>query len=195
MKSIYLPEKIPTLKTERLILRQLNEGDVRDYFEFCSDPDVMHTWGTKTHSSIEETQALIDLHIQNLQERKAIRWGIEMNGKIVGDIGFWRVVPERYRAEVGAKLGKPLWSNGYMQEAGSAIIDYGFEVMRLHSIEASIETQNIGAIKLVDKLGFQLEGTNREHSFCSWREKFIDTQQYAVLDHEWIGARRCEGVV
>lgn len=66
------------------------------------------------------------------------------------------------RAEIGFGLGKAAWGKGYIQEAGEALIDYGFNTLKLRRIEAEIDPDNSASAKALDKLGFIREGLLRQ---------------------------------
>lgn len=179
---------IPRIATPRLVLREITEADLDSYNALCSDPEVMKTWGTPPHLTKNETLSLIRYLKKAHEERMMFRWGIALKGKeetLVGDVGFWRFVKERYRAEAGAKLAKPLWSGGYMTEALAACVEFGFLGMGLHSVEANVDPSNTGAIRLVQKVGFVQEGMLREHSYDCFTDSFIDTALFSVTAGRW----------
>jgi ribosomal-protein-alanine N-acetyltransferase len=71
-----------------------------------------------------------------------------------------------------------------MSEALSAIIDLGFQEMELNRIEAVVMPENLGSIRLLEKLGFHNEGKLREYE--NWGEKgFTDLFMLSLLRKEW----------
>lgn len=70
-----------------------------------------------------------------------------------------------------------------MTEAMKAILHYGFEVMRLHRMEAFIGPDNFPSLKLVQRFGFQKEGVLREHYQVDGRME--DSVAYGLLRHEF----------
>src|SRR5690606_29302326 len=96
----------PTLHSERLFLRQVVESDVQEVFELRSD-----TANTKYVSRpIQETRQYAIDHIRKIEKdiktNKSINWAITLKGqdKLVGLIGFVRIQPKNFRAEVGYVL-------------------------------------------------------------------------------------------
>ncbi len=67
-----------------------------------------------------------------------------------------------------------------MQEALSTVIHYGFEVMKLHTIEADVDPNNTASIKLLERNKFVKEGYFKENYF--FEGKFYDTVVYSLLD-------------
>ena len=185
-RAIHFPEE-RNIETPRLLLRPLREADLEAYFAICSDPEVMRTWGTKPHASLEDTRQLLAFLDESYRLGLSARWGVEekATGRLVGDVGFWRFVKERFRAEVGAKLARDCWSRGYMTEALVAVVGFGLEAMGLHSVEANVDPGNPGAIRLVEKAGFEREGLLREHSYDWETGRFVDTALFSAVRTRW----------
>jgi ribosomal-protein-alanine N-acetyltransferase len=115
----------------------------------------------------------------------SVTWAIclKEDSKLIGTIVFWNIKKEHYRAEVGYILHPDHWGKGIMQEAITAVIDYGFKVMRLHSIEANVNPGNAASIKLLERNKFIREAYFRENYY--YNGKFLDTAIYSLLTDEW----------
>lgn len=189
--KIFFPE-ITTIETQHLHLRKIESGDLESYFALCADEVVMRTWGTPVHRDRIDTLRLIEFLEDSHRRESMIRWAITEKGNptLIGDVGFWRFVKERARAEIGAKLRRDFWSRGYMTEALTAVIEFGFSRMGLHSVEANVDPENPAAIRLVEKVGFEREGFIREHSFSAERDRFVDTALFSVVNGRWTANER-----
>jgi [ribosomal protein S5]-alanine N-acetyltransferase len=86
---------------------------------------------------------------------------------------------EHYRAEIGYALHPEHQGIGLMQEALNAVLDYGFTVMNLHSVEANVNPNNAASINLLQRNGFMREGMFRENYF--YNGKFLDSAIYSLL--------------
>ncbi len=86
---------------------------------------------------------------------------------------------ENYRAEFVYALHPDHWGKGIMNEVAEAVIDYGFKVLKLHSIEANINPENIASQKLLEKHKFVKEAYFKENFF--WEGKFLDSAIYSLL--------------
>lgn len=184
-----LPRVPPTLFTEDLVLRPIAPSDALAYFRLCSDTDVMNGWGTAAHTEINETRALISFLSDQLAKGSMLRWGIALKKapeELIGDVGYWRFVPVRYRGELGAKLSKCHWQKSYMTQALGCAIEAGFEHLGLNSVEGNIEVDNTASIRLVEKLGFVKEGLVRQHTYSSIKERFMDTYLYSIVKDQWM---------
>ncbi|HEY9362570.1 MAG TPA: GNAT family protein, partial [Chitinophagaceae bacterium] len=68
---------------------------------------------------------------------------------------------------------------GIMQEALKAVLDFGFNVLQLHSLEANASPENEASLKLLEKNNFIREGYFKENYFFEGR--FSDTVTYSLL--------------
>jgi ribosomal-protein-alanine N-acetyltransferase len=179
--TLQFPDSIPQLPCREFYLREIHLEDLSAYFELCSDREVMHAYGLEAHRDREETRRLITFLKRAFESGQMIRWGIfTWDHCLVGDVGFWRFVPSRLRAEVGAKLVKSQWRKGLTSGALYLVIKYGLEQMGLHSIEGNADPDNTPSRKMIEKLGFLPEGRLKEHSFNPVTGMFSDTILYSL---------------
>lgn len=112
---------------------------------------------------------------------EGITWAITLkeDTKLIGTICFWNIQKEHYRAEIGYVLHPDFQRKGIMQEAIAEVIKFGFQVMKLHSIEANTNPNNTSSIRLLERNKFIREGYFRENYF--YNGKFYDSVVYALL--------------
>jgi ribosomal-protein-alanine N-acetyltransferase len=175
----------PTLTTERLTLRELLLSDAPDVLVFRGDPEVQKYNDPVLHS-IEEVQTLIEEIRAEYAAQKGIAWAVTLSGSdaVLGLFGFHDWDEYHRRAEIGYDLARAYWGQGIGSEAVRAIVRFGFEQMNLHRIYAGTIADNHESVRLLEKVGFQREGTRREHS---WEEDgtFHDSAMYGLLRHEY----------
>jgi len=172
----------PELVTDRLLLRKMTMDDAGSVFELRSNPQVMKYISRPLAKTIEDAQAWVQLIIDALEKNEGITWCIclkEQPDAHVGTIGFWRMQKENYRAEIGYMLHPSLHGRGIAYEAIQPVLEYGFEVMQLHSVEANADPENIASIRLLEKAGFVREGLFKENYF--FNGAFLDTVVYSKL--------------
>ena len=172
----------PQLTTERLLLRQMTLDDAPAVLRLRSNTDVMKYINRPLTQTVEEAEKWISVVIDTLEKNDGISWCISLKEKPaehVGSIGLWRIEKENYRAEIGYMLEPHLQGQGLMYEAIVPVIQYGFEVMQLHSIEAHIDPRNAASAALLRKAGFVQEGYFKENYFL--RGQFADTAVYSLL--------------
>lgn len=171
----------PELETERLIMRRPHVSDAPEIFELRSSDEAMRYVERPRPKSIEDAEAFINELNRMIDNHQGISWFIHLKSDeaFAGNIGFWRMKPEHFRAEVGYMLLPKYWRQGYMSEALEAALGYGFNVMNAHSIEAALNPANEASIKLLEKFGFVREAYFREDYF--WEGKFLDTAVYSLV--------------
>jgi ribosomal-protein-alanine N-acetyltransferase len=157
---------LPTLVTERLVLREIVPADAPDLFAFRSDP-VEQQYNDAPLKTPGEARDLVDWLAREHRDIGALRWGLTLAGenRVVGLLGYNEIVPEHRRASVGYDLARALWGRGLATEAMGAVLDHGFDVLRLNRIEAHTEAANTASIRMLRRLGFWREGTFHDRFF------------------------------
>ena len=84
---------------------------------------------------------------------------------------------------IGYCYAELAWGQGYATEAGRALVDWSFENMNLHRMHSEADTRNLGSDRVLQKLGFQREGTLREN--CIVNGVISDSWVYGLLRREW----------
>src|SRR5207248_1032904 len=104
---------------------------------------------------------------EDYSQKRSIGWAAEIRGSgpIIGTCGFVRIEPGNLRAEIGGELSPDYWGKNIALEAVKEIVRFGLHEMNLHSIEAKVQAGNLGAVFLLEKLGFVKEGHLREHIY------------------------------
>lgn len=181
LQPVFTP--FPELETERLLLRRIVMEDAPEIFFLRSDATVLQFLSKEPAATIKEAEDFI-LRINNdIAGNEGIMWAIvlkEAPDKAIGSICFWRMVKENYRAEIGYVLNPQYWRKGMMKETIRKVLDYGFNTMGLHSVEARINPHNTASASVLESTGFVKEAYFKEDFF--YREKFEDTAVYSRLN-------------
>lgn len=171
----------PSLSTSRLELSVITHVDAPDLQRLRGDTEVMRFIPRPLAQSLEDALQLVKDFDAILQRGEGITWGIHSKGekKLIGTIAYLRTKPENFRSEVGYLLDKEYQGKGIMKEALEAVMDFGFHVMGLHSIEAVVDAENKSSIVLLEKCGFMKEGYLRDYQF--YKGGFHNTLIYSRL--------------
>jgi len=172
----------PTLETERLVLREINIGDAPQILAMRSDERVMQYFDRPRDTTIADATATIQKRIDNLRSNSGINWAITLKNDdvLIGDIAFWRIDKEHYRAEIGYMLHPDFQGMGLMREAMTKAIDYAFNILQVHSIEANVNPKNQASIKLLERNSFVREAYFRENFY--YNGKFLDSAIYSLVN-------------
>ncbi len=175
----------PILETNRLVLRQLTVDDSENWFKNLSDDEVAVLIGMEPLENVEDSRSIINSFIDRHEKKNGMAWAIILkeDESFIGTCSYEKIDSHNLSGEIGYDLLKKYWGHGFMTEALSAIIDYGFESLRLNRIEAHTAAINSASRNLLRRLGFFEEDIFRESSF--FRGEFRDDCQYSLLRREW----------
>lgn len=172
------------LSTERLEFKLIELSDLDSIHTLHSLPetDKFNTLGIP--ENIEETNLIIkDWVLENKKsESKNLTFAIEQNGsqKFIGLIAI-KIGNEKFKnGEVWYKLHSSYWGKGFGTESLNAILSFGFEQLMLHRIEAGCAVENIGSIKILEKVGMTKEGRKRQ--VLPLKSGWSDNFEYAILE-------------
>ena len=172
----------PELKTGRLLLRKLETTDANEMFFLRSNENVLRYIGREPTKTITEADEFINKINKAVDDNESILWGIVFLSEpstIIGTICLWNFKKEHYRGEIGYILHPDHWRKGIMKEAINAVVDYGFTVLDLHSIEALLDPENIASSAVLESTGFIKEGHLKESIY--FKGGFRDEAIYSRL--------------
>jgi len=171
----------PILTTERLVLRQMNNEDAHEIYFLRTDDEMLKYVGRPKAQSMDEIVKWIEMVNDGLVKNEAICWAITLKNdtKLIGNISFWKIDKQHYRAEVGYVLHPDHQKKGIMDEALKAILHYGFHTLKFHSVEANIDPENTASKYLLEHNGFVREAYYKENYF--FEGKFWDSAIYSLL--------------
>lgn len=116
-------------------------------------------------------------------ENETFAFAITVDGKVVGSIGVFRQANiHRQTAELGYYLAEEYWGKGIMTEAVKQICEYVFGKSDIIRIYAEPFAYNAGSCRVLEKAGFQYEGTLRSNAVKNG--KVIDMKMYSLLKEE-----------
>jgi ribosomal-protein-alanine N-acetyltransferase len=171
----------PIIATERLVLRQITNDDVDDVFAFRSNWEAMQYISRPIATTTEDVLKLIAMMNDFYANNKAISWGIcfKDTNKVIGTIGYVHIDTDNFRAEIGYMLDPSYHRQSIMQEAIEPVIDWGFNTIQLHSIEATVNPDNIASKNILLKNGFIQEAYFKENFY--YEGQFLDTVIFSLL--------------
>jgi [ribosomal protein S5]-alanine N-acetyltransferase len=173
--------------TKRLHLRPLQWTDVENIHIVHSLPqtDEFNTLGIPENIQVTEKLVSKWLAAQNTTPRISYIFCLELiaTKQFIGLIAL-NLGELKYKSgEVWYKLHIDYWNNGYVTEALLELLQFGFKTLVLHRIEAGCAVDNIGSIKVLEKVGMTLEGRKRKR--LPIRGKWIDNYSYAMLEEDY----------
>lgn len=187
-----MPDLDVRLSSPRLLLRPLQPGDAAAILATYADPEVVRYWSGLPWTDIEQAHAYIARSVADVAAGSAMRLAVTLadSGQFVGQVSLHQFDAQNRRCDIGYALQRDHWGHGYMDEALGALLQFGFDQLDLHRVEADIDPRNAASRRAVERQGFQAEGILRERWLVG--EEVCDTVLYGLLRRDWLeqAARR-----
>ncbi len=188
MTDLFDFSTFPTLKTERLILREITSDDALAVFQLRSDYQVTRYNLGAPYTHISQARRLVRQIREDYAKQDTLRWAITLqggSGRLIGMCGYNYWHRRDRRASIGYDLARAYWQQGIMTEALRAMLRFGFTRMDLNRIEADCTVENEASARVLLRLGFQPEGVQRDQYFEEGR--FWDLRLFALLRRDYAG--------
>jgi RimJ/RimL family protein N-acetyltransferase len=176
------------LETPRLVLRPLAATDLDALHAHAVDPALSRFMSWSAPTDRDETRAFIERQLAARAAGTDVVWTILREGRASGCIGLhgitWRRQAWRVdRADLGYWLAIPLWGQGLMSEAATAVVRWAFETAGLHKLTVGCLDGNVASQKVIEKLGFRFLAL---HEDDVWRDgRWWHRRCYEMLAAEW----------
>ena len=181
------------LTTPRLLLREHRLDDAESVLAYAADPEVLR-FREATPATREQVQNnLARIDTQRAEEPRRLRYELAIVTRAEDRLIGWLplLLGDRLAqadAEIGWTLARAYWGQGFATEAAAAVLRFAFETLCLHRVWARCQPENSASRSIMEKIGMRQEAHLRENQWVKGR--WIDTLQYALLDHEWWAAQR-----
>ncbi|MFI5451650.1 GNAT family N-acetyltransferase [Pedobacter sp. UC225_61] len=175
----------PVLETERLLLREHALTDADTLFALRTNENVMRFIDRERPKTVKDIETFIATFNDGFKQGQHLAWVIALKEnptQMIGSIGYWRANLANYRAEIGYMLHPNYWRKGIISEALNATIAFGFNQMKLHTIQANINPGNDASRQILLKHGFVKEAYFKEDYY--FNGKFLDSEIYSLLDNK-----------
>lgn len=189
---------VPTLRTERLLLRAWREADRDPFATLNADLQVMEHFPAILTQ--EQSDAFVERIATQFQETGWGLWAVEvadgsaLQGAFIGYVGLWAADHlEPLTVEVAWRLAKDAWGQGYAPEAAAEALRYGFEVAELGEIVSFTVAQNGNSRRVMEKIGLKRQAERDfEHPNVDpeAHPHLVPHVMYTLDRDEWQASRR-----
>lgn len=173
----------PGIVTPRLNVCALRLENAEDVFAYRSLPEVARYQSFRPDSTAEAADFIRNNTQAFNMEDAWFQLAICKDGRVIGDIGIHFIGPDNLQCELGYTLSPEYQKRGLAGEAVSAVVTYLFRELGKHRVIAVLNPENTASARLLDRLGFRLEGTFSKSYLNEgqWEDEVL----YAVLESEW----------
>lgn len=176
---------LPTLYTERLILRPLDHKDALDFYSYATSNLVGPRAGWEPHRDLNETKQIL----KNMIEYKTtfdlghFAVVLKSTNKMIGMVELYNYI-SNFKAVLGYSLNPTYWGHGYIPEACFKVLEYAFCVLHLKRVEAATFVDNYQSQRVCEKIGMTREGVSRK-AYLRYDDKIFDEVFYGITDDEF----------
>ena len=176
--------------TERLTLRPVALRDTEAILATRSLPAVAE-WIYQPVWTREVAEERVARWVQQQEPGTVSRWIIALatTGEAVGDVFLRKDAEMHGSAETGYVVHPDHAGNGYATEAARAVLHIGFAEWKVHRIYARVDEENLGSVRVCERLGMRREGRLLENDRRgdAWSSELI----FALIDREWTRMKKC----
>lgn len=150
------------IETERLLLRQLQLGDVYEYYErLFGDGDVSRYMLFEPHQTILESLESVQRKLKRYEEENFYCWGVELKEEagLMGLVELLRFDEQTNTCSFVYMLGCDYWNQGYGTEMLKAVFQFAFDELEVERIVADHMTENAASGRVMEKAGMKHIGT------------------------------------
>lgn len=171
---------------ERVVLREYRGEDLNSVQRYAGDPEVTRYMIFGPNDRAETVAFLERVWVASRRDPRdqyEVAVVAKDNGELIGGARIGVLSFAHRKGDIGYVLRQDVWGRGIGTEIAGILLHFGFEVLRLHRIEATCDPRNVASGRVLEKVGMQQEGLRR-HDFLvrgQWRDSLL----FSILESEW----------
>lgn len=173
--------------TENIILKQIELSDANDIFKTIDNQrEYLGKWlpFVEYTNDVGYTKKFIQTTLDTPAENREYTFVIHYNGEFAGIIGFKSTEKQNKKTEIGYWLSEPFQKKGIVTMSVKALMHFAYNDLDINRIQIKCATGNIPSKNIPLKLGFKLEGIERQGELLTGG-LFADIETYSILKHEF----------
>ncbi len=178
--------QFPTFDLGKYILREHNDEDYKEFFDYYTDERVNKYILTEIPKTLEEARQDLFYWRNMFYSNNGVYFTIadKITDKMVGTVGLGGYNKYNSRIEVSYDIDHRHWRRGIASTCVKALIKYTFDVLKINRIEAITSIYNKASVGVLEKCGFTYEGRLRQHRLH--RGKYVDVYSFSILRDEYL---------
>ena len=180
---------LPVLRGTRVSLRELRASDAASLFAMLTTEEVAR-FISPPPTTVEGFERFIAWTIRQRAAGTYVCFAVTLQGfdTAIGIFQVRQTEPGFGTAEWGFALGSAFWGTGVFQEGAQLVVDFAFQTVGVHRLEARAAVRNGRGNGALQKIGAVKEGVLRK-SFVRNGEQ-LDQVLWAILDEDWMQAKK-----
>lgn len=189
MNSSALFQEFPVLKSDELILREIEECHLQDLYEIYSNENVFTYCGIIPKQKKDTVMKMIGHFKRDYLKKSRVKWGIfpvheHESDTLVGIIEAFDFHQRVNMATIGYFLAEAHWGKGTASKAVNMVVRFLMKEVKLNRIQAEVMPPNEASKHVLRKNGFMMEGTLRQAAL--WTGKgIVDLEIYGLLQEDY----------
>ena len=183
---------LPTLETQRLVMRKMLPSDSDDMFEYASQKEVTRYLLWNPHISPSETRMYLFSLKREYSKGRHKEWALidKNSSKMIGTCGFTNIDIDNGVGELGYVINPKYQKMGLAPEAAKKLLSLGFDYLGLERIEIKYMIDNTPSLAVAKKIGMTFEGVLRSSMYI--KGKYRDIGICSILREEYYKNNSCE---
>jgi ribosomal-protein-alanine N-acetyltransferase len=177
---------IPRLRGQRVSLRPYRDDDADALLALYGDPVVTRWWSHEPWSNRQQAVEYLERMRRDRETAEFYPWAIASNvdDVLIGTAALYEIDRTHRRGMIGYSLTPSMQGHGYVHDALQLLIEFAWTILDLQRIEADTDPENTASRRLLERLGFTLEGSMRKRWFVHgiWH----DASWYGLLREDYV---------
>src|SRR5437899_1754456 len=181
-------QALPTLRSQQVVLRELRASDAPSLFELLTTEEVSR-FISPPPSTVDGFERFIAWTLRQRSAGTYACFAVTLQGfdTAIGIFQVRQTEPGFGTAEWGFALGSAFWGTGVFQEGAELVLEFAFDTLNVHRLEARAAVLNGRGNGALLKMGAVQEGVLRKSFLRNGR--YLDQVLYAILEDDWRAAR------
>lgn len=170
------------IETQRLILRKIVDTDAEMlYNNIYNNFEYYKFYYQIPFNSFEDYKPLVEKYKEYYANGNYFKWGVVLKetNEIIGLVQFHTKDLMNKSCKIGYIIGYNYNKKGYAHEAAKAILEFGFNKIGFHRIDAYVVSENIKSIKLAESLGMHFESIRQDGYKLG--DKYYNQNIYTII--------------
>lgn len=173
------------------MLRNLRREDANAWYDFLKKPETIHHTSWNLHCRDDLLPQFDEFESCAPTSQIGLAIICLETGQLAGTVGFHTISQINCSAELAYNLAPEFWGRRLAQAAAAALCDWGYQVMRLNRIQATVLETNLASFKVLERSGFEREGYLKAYRMV--RGKPRNFWMYSKINPALTAARGCPG--